>query len=302
MPSWQMTAVATFIRLAYKRRFATEEAGRSLLARPKGPSAPPRAVTKRYDVERGRTEGFDVYVVRSRRAGAPPGRRHSVVYLHGGAYTSEIVKQHWALIAHVADRSGCDVHVPVYGLAPHHHAPEALALVTRLISDLSPDDRTCYLVGDSAGGGLALAATQAVAATPGRPVAGLTIIAPWLDLSMSNPAIDAVERVDPWLTRAGLRPVADSWANGLPLTDPRLSPLYGDLADLPPLQLLVGTRDITLPDCRALRDRLPPDAAVAYHEEPDAIHAYPLLPVPEARAARQAIVDHIHATLRATRP
>jgi monoterpene epsilon-lactone hydrolase len=296
MASWQMKGVSAFIRVAYKRRYATADAGRAVLAKKKGPSAPPPGIRKRCVVAHRQVNGRDVYVVRSRRAAAGPSE-HSIIYLHGGAYTSEIVKEHWALIAHLAERAGYDVHVPIYGLAPRHRALEALDLVTKLITDLSPDGRRCYLAGDSAGGGLALLAAQAFAGNPERPVAGVTTIAPWLDLTMTNPDIPAVERIDPWLTRAGLRPIAAAWAGDVPLTDPRLSPLYGSLADLPPLQVLVGTRDITLPDCRALRDRVPPGTQLDYHEEPGAIHVYPLLPVPEARAGREAIVEHIRKTL-----
>ena len=295
MSSWQMKGVAAFIRVAYHRRFATEAAGRAVLAKPKGPSAPPPSIRKRCVVTHRQVNNRDVYVVRARRATTGPSE-HSVIYLHGGAYTSEIVKEHWALIAHLAEQTGHDVHVPSYGLAPNHHALEALELVTKLITDLTPGNRRCYLAGDSAGGGLALLAAQATAG-PEAPVAGVTTIAPWLDLTMSNPAIPAMERTDPWLTRAGLHPIAAAWAADVPLTDPRLSPIYGNLEALPPLQILVGTRDITLPDCRALRDRLPPGTPLDYHEEPDAIHVYPLLPVPEARPARQAIINHIQKTL-----
>ncbi len=298
MSSWQMKGVAAFVRLAYKRRFATEAAGRTLLTKAKGPSTPPPGIRKRCAVAHRQVNGQDVYVLRARRATGPS--EHSVIYLHGGAYTSEIVKEHWALIAYLAERTGHDVHVPIYGLAPRHHALEALDLVTKLITDLAVNGSRCYLAGDSAGGGLALLAAQAVAGDPGRPVAGLTTIAPWLDLTMSNPGIPAVERVDPWLTRAGLHPVAASWAGDVPLTDPRLSPINGRFDDLPPLQVLVGTRDITLPDCRLLRDRVAAGTPLTYHEEPGAIHVYPLLPVPEAKAGREAIVGHVHATL--TRP
>jgi monoterpene epsilon-lactone hydrolase len=295
MSSWQMKGVAAFVRLAYKRRYATESAGRALLAKAKGRSAPPPGIRKRCVVAHRQVHGQDVYVLRSRRAPGPS--EHSVIYLHGGAYTNEIVKEHWALIAHLAERAGYDVHVPIYGLAPQHHALEALDLVTKLITDLSQNGRRCYLAGDSAGGGLALLAAQAFAGDLTRPVAGLTVIAPWLDLTMSNPEIPAVERIDPWLTRAGLHPIAASWAGNVPLTDPRLSPLYGRLDDLPPLQILVGTRDITLPDCRALRDRVPPGTPLTYHEEPGAIHDYPLLPVPEAKPARESIIEHTRKTL-----
>ena len=294
MPSWQMRAVATVIRPFFKRGFATEAAGRAMLARPKGSPAPTRALLRRHHVQRRAVHGFDVYVVRPGRAAGPP-TRDALVYVHGGAYTNVIAKQHWALIGHLARGTGCDVHVPLYGLAPRHHGLQARDLVTAVIDGLAGDGRGCYLAGDSSGGGLALIAAQAA----GRRVAGLTVIGPWLDLSMTNPAIAAIEPDDPWLARAGLRPVADVWAGGLPLTDPRLSPLYGDLRHLPPLQVLVGTRDITAADCRALRDRIPAGAPLTYHEEPGAIHAYPMLPVPEAAVARRAIVAHARAALGA---
>ena len=92
-------------------------------------------------------------------------------------------------------------------------------------------------------------------------MAGLLLVAPWIDLTMTNPAVDAVERTDPWLTRAGLHPIAQSWAGDLALDDPRVSPLFGDLTDLPPVEVWVGTRDITLPDCRELERRMPVGAA-----------------------------------------
>jgi acetyl esterase/lipase len=285
MTSWQMRGVGVFTRLAYRRRYATEAAGRRTLARAKGPSTPPKAFTERFPVTRETVRGFDVYRVTGRN------QQGAVVYLHGGAYTSEIVQQHWALIGQIAAETGFDVHVPIYGLSPVHHGLEALDLVTEVIRAAQ---KPCYLAGDSAGGGLALLAAQATGNT-----AGMTLIAPWLDLTMSNPDIDAIEPHDPWLCRAGLRPVADAWTGGLALDDPRLSPLHGDLTGLPPTQILVGTRDITLADCRLLRDRLPAGTALTYHEEPGALHVYTLLPVPEATAGRRAIIDHIRATLGA---
>jgi monoterpene epsilon-lactone hydrolase len=90
--------------------------------------------------------------------------------------------------------------------------------------------------------------------------------------------------------------MAAAWAAGFDLKDPRLSPIHGDLTGLPPLQILVGTRDITLADCRTLRELLPPSVQVTYHEEPGALHVYPLLPVPEARSGRDAIINHITGT------
>lgn len=280
-----MPLVAAVIRLTRQRKFTTEEYGRRTLAEPKSSPTPPAGLSRRFNVSRTRGHGFDVYRVAPRQVTPGP----AVVYLHGGAYMAEIVSQHWSLIAHLASSTGLAVHVPIYGLAPAHHGREALKFTTEVVADLGPS----YLLGDSAGGGLALLTAQAAPDS----VVGQTLIAPWLDLTMSNPGIDEVEPHDPWLRRAGLRPMAAAWAGDLPLTDPTLSPINGDLTRLPPTQILVGTRDITLPDCRLLRDRMPASVPLTYHEEPGAIHVYPLLPVSAARTGREAIVAHIRASV-----
>lgn len=288
-----MAAVAAYMRLARKRHYADPRGGRALLDRPKGSHAPPRRVERRVSQARERVDGFEVYVVRPHRVAA--GEGPAVVYLHGGAYVSEIVEQQWSLVADLAERVGVEVQVPIYGLAPHHHAAEALDLVLTVLARLAATRRPTYLVGDSAGGGLALLAAQHTEVTTVR---GMTLMSPWLDLTMANPEIAAVERRDPWLARAALHEVAESWAAGTPLDDPRVSPLYGRLEGLPPIDLWVGERDITLPDCRLLRDRV--GGPLAYHEEPGALHVYPILPVPEGRAARGQVLRRVAAALRDT--
>ncbi|HEY8590623.1 MAG TPA: alpha/beta hydrolase fold domain-containing protein, partial [Naasia sp.] len=157
--------------------------------------------------------------------------------------------------------------------------------------------RPAYLVGDSAGGGLALAALQEAQRTdPGR-VLGATLISPWLDLAMRNPEIAVIEPHDPWLSRSALRVVARAWAGGLSMDDPRVSPLLGRLDDLPPLQVFAGTRDITVADCRVLRDRMAGAPGFSYDEVQDALHVYPLVPAPERHAARRAMVGRIRSVL-----
>ena len=297
MASWQMRAVALHVRLTRKKRYATHEAGMAFLHSVKGPSTPPRDVLAACEVTTRQVQGRDVHVVRRRRGG---GRREpgsagepAVVYLHGGAYTNEVVEQQWGFVAHLARQAGCEVHVPIYGLAPNHTAVEALALVTAVVEEVVGDGRACVLSGDSAGGGLALVAAQQATPELRDRIAGLLLIAPWVDLAMANPAIDAVEPTDPWLTRAGLHPIARSWAGELTVDDPRVSPLNGDLTALPPVEVWVGTRDITLPDCRELGRRLPPDVPFTLHVEDGAIHDYPLLPAPEGRRARRHIAARV---------
>ncbi|HEY1134735.1 MAG TPA: alpha/beta hydrolase, partial [Nocardioides sp.] len=160
--SWQMTAIGAFMRLTRKRTYADPAAGAALLARPKGSALPPPAITRQVDVATEVVDGFDVHTVVRRRT--PLGERPVVVYLHGGAYVNEIVKQHWQFVARLADELDVEVQVPIYGLAPQHDAAEARALVATLLARLAAEGRATYLMGDSAGGGLALIAAQQEAA------------------------------------------------------------------------------------------------------------------------------------------
>jgi acetyl esterase/lipase len=288
--SLQMRAVGLLMRATRRRGFTTEAAGRELLAAPKGSAWPPREVSQHCHIRLRATGEFDVFEV------VPPAARAdvAVVYLHGGAFVRQIAKQHWALIADIAVQLGCEVHVPIYGLAPAHDWSQADALLDEVIARLVDDGRSVLLVGDSAGGTLALLAAQKHGPEVVRRV---TLISPWLDLSMSNPAVAEVQHDDPWLALPGLRPMADAWAAGVPLNDPRISPLFGRMDRLPPVDIWVGTRDVTVVDCRVLRDRLPAESSARYHEEPGAIHVYPLLPVPEGRAAVRQLIEDLRKSL-----
>lgn len=295
MVSWQMRAVAVFLRATRKRRYATEAAGRERLAEPKGSPEPPRSLTSGRRIERYDVDSFPVVAVHPRSA--PATAEDVAIYLHGGAYVAEIVSQHWDFVSHVADRAGCIVHVPLYGLAPDHVAAEAVAFGRSVVAKLAADGQRVHLVGDSAGGGLALLVAQQAAGAEREALVGVSVMAPWLDLSVSNPEIPAVERDDPWLSAAGLHPIAAAWAPGTDLQDPAVSPLFSDLSALPPVAVWIGTRDITLPDCRLLRDRLAPTQPCRYTELEGGVHVYPLLPVPEGRRARDEIADHVAGTL-----
>src|SRR4051812_7463006 len=194
--SMQMKAVSVFLRLAYKPRMATAERAQQRLAESKGSTEPPAGLRKRHDVSTRQVEGFPVTTV------TPRGRtsRRAAVYLHGGAYVSEIAAQHWALISKLAD-AGVRVEVPHYGLAPQHTHREAYPLVTavyrQLLEHVDAGDVT--LAGDSAGGGLALGVAQTLAQEGLPQPRQLVLLSPWLDLTISNPDIPA---------RRGPRPLA----------------------------------------------------------------------------------------------
>ncbi len=275
-----------------KRKWATTEAGLRLLLASKGRTTPPGAVLRGRRVASRVVGGFAVHRIEPRGGVRRPG---AIAWFHGGGFVSTIAPQHWALAAELADAGGRAVHVPLYGLAPQHTALEAIEFGLAVVADLDAGDAAdgpLHLAGDSAGGGLALLLAQHLRDRGGRRPSGLSVVAPWLDLAMANPQVDALEPHDPWLSRAGLRPVADVWAGGLPLTDPRISPIHASLADLPPIEAHVGSRDITAPDTRLLVKKVLATAGgqARLHEAIGSPHVHPLLPTPEGRAARRTLV------------
>jgi len=291
MTSWQTRAVCLYLRATRKKRYRTAEAGLQSMANGL-PAAPmPDGPRERSSVTP--LGGGELVTVRPASGVVAAGG--ALVYLHGGAFVNGIQPQHWTLVAHLADSTAREVHVARYPLAPEHDVTDALAFLEALHTHLA-QQAPLHVLGDSAGGNLALVLAQA---HPGGGVlAGLTLIAPWVDVAMRNPAIDAVEPHDPWLTRAGMRPIAMHWAAGRDLTDPTVSPLYGDLATMPPTLVLVGTRDICRPDCDRLYDLAPAGVELTLHVENGSPHDYPLLPTPEGRRARAAITEHVLRTLR----
>jgi acetyl esterase/lipase len=300
--SWQMHAIATYGRLIRRpRTYATPQSARAYLKRPKKASEPPSQLTKsaRYQLTRDTINGFYCYTVQSNSGEASAADRASVVYVHGGAYVNQIERAHWKLVCAIADATRHPVHVPLYGLAPQHCAEEAIDLLGTVIG-LAAQQGPIYIAGDSSGAGLALAATQTVIIAGATPPLGLTLISPWLDIALTNPAIATIAKHDPWLAVPGLRECGRVWARLLPADDNRVSPIHGELHNLPPIDLYVGDRDIFVADCRQLRDSIGNDR-ITYHEQPGGIHVYPLLPVPEAKTARHTLLSHIHATVNAPR-
>ena len=185
------------------------------------------------------------------------------------------------------------VEVPLYGLAPQHTYREAYPFVHAVHRELAKEAPSggVVLVGDSAGGGLALGLAQDLVAEGERRPARLVLLSPWLDLTLAHPQIPVYERSDPWLARPGLVEAGRAWAGGDDPTAPRLSPGNGPLAGLPPTAVFIGTREIAFPDAADFAA-----AAVAAGVDVDltvadgAVHVYPLVPTPEGAAGTRAVV------------
>lgn len=184
----------------------------------------------------------------------------AALYLHGGGYQIGGIASHAGLAARLADATGLRLFLPEYRLAPEHRFPAAIDDVLAVYRALIGRGRPPVAVmGDSAGGALALlCAMQARDQALALPRA-VILLSPWLDLSLSGDSYDRLAALDPFSQTAQLRAMARSYLGraGPDPQSPLASPLFGDLAGLPPVLIHAGGCDITLDDARGLKARAP---------------------------------------------
>ncbi|GAC1363374.1 MAG: alpha/beta hydrolase [Actinomycetota bacterium] len=281
--------MAEGLRRFKKKNLATREGLLHYLTKPQLAADPPASLTTTHRLEQREVEGFATYRVVPLSGQCEA----AVLYLHGGAYVAQITRQHWNFIGRLADRLGCLVEVPIYGLAPTYTYREAFPLVQALYRELIAGraPRQLSLMGDSSGGGIALALAQTLRASSLAQPGNIVLLSPWLDITLTNPGMEAVEHLDPWLSRPGLREAGRAWAGGDDPSGPLLSPINGSLAGLAPISLFIGTHDICIADARRLRDlAAAAGAPLNYLEYQAMFHTWMLSAIPEADHTLEQIV------------
>jgi acetyl esterase/lipase len=165
-----------------------------------------------------------------------------------------------------------------YRLAPEHPFPaavlDAVAAYRGLLDDGVPSSAISF-VGESAGGGLAVAALLA-ARDAGLPQpASAVVFSPWTDLSVSGDSMAGKAEVDPALTPQGMRTRARDYLGDRKSTDPLASPIFADLTGLAPLLIQVGSHEILLDDAVRLAARAGAhDVAVELQVWPGVPHVF----------------------------
>lgn len=297
MPSLPTAAVDLYLRLTRANAaFVTADgARRHVRARALRPRrfGPPRRLRSDVTVTPERHAQWPVYRIEPRATDAVG----CVVYVHGGGWVNEIALQHWQLAARLAADASTTVLVPIYPLIPFGTSAPTVAVVAEIITDRMQRGPVC-VAGDSAGGQIALS-TALRLRDESVTLPATVLISPALDLTLSNPRIPEVQPTDPWLGVPGGHVLSRLWAGDDDLTDPVVSPLFGDFSALGPLTVFSGTRDILNPDAQLLVDRARAAGTDAtFHEVAGQLHAYPLLPTSAGAAARSIIVETLRHALR----
>ncbi len=177
--------------------------------------------------------------------------RHVVLYFHGGVYVLGGAFLAADLASQVGRRTRAKVISVDYRLAPEHPYPaavdDALAAYEALLQNgARPSD--IVFVGESAGGGLAIA-TLVNARDHGLPLpAAAFVMSPYADLTLTGTTMRTKHEVDPLLSRENLQPRVTDYTAGQDAASGLISPVFADLSGLPPLIIQAGTHEVLLDD------------------------------------------------------
>jgi acetyl esterase/lipase len=175
-----------------------------------------------------------------------------LLFFHGGGYCAGSIRSHRRMVTE-AGRAGAVRTLAVgYRLAPEHPFPAALmdALTAwHFVRGQGFPARTIAVGGDSAGGGLTVALLNKLKELGEELPACAWLVSPWTDLTMSGATLITKEAVDPLIHKAYLEELAAAYVPaGIDRNDRRLSVLYADLQDLPPMLIQVGSAETLLDD------------------------------------------------------
>jgi len=216
-------------------------------------------------------------------------QKKHIIFLHGGAYVQECSRLHWNFIEKLILATSYKVTFVDYPLAPEHTFVQTFEMVQKaynFIVERFTDDEF-ILMGDSAGGGLALAFAQKLVQEKAKiqPIK-LVLFSPWLDLSMSNPENPTKEKSDTILWLKTLAIAAKSYAGEGDMSHFLLSPINGNLNHLPPTAVFYGTDELFYPDCIKLQQLIKSsNSKFEFFEYEKMQHDFILFPIPEAKQA-----------------
>ena len=222
-------------------------------------------------------------------------KKKVMLYVHGGGYVSGSIQSHRVLCIPLAKRTGLRILTPEYRLAPEHPFPAALEDVLSVycwLVEKGFESKNIFLAGDSAGGGLSLAAVLSLREKGDPLPAGVICISPWADLSLSGNTYRTNAKRDPMLRIDMMNEWSLAYADKSKHREPLVSPVYADYQDFPPLLIQVGSEEVLLDDARMIAEKAKAagvEVSLSVYEGMWHVwHTFGTL-LPEARAAFEEI-------------
>ena len=232
----------------------------------------------------------------------PTGRpRGTILYLHGGGYLATTPSMYTIVAAELVTRTGCELFVADYRLAPEFPFPAGLEDAIQVFEgllDRGVDPRQLVVAGDSGGGGLAASLFEDARAIHLPEPAGAVLLSPEVDLAMASGSIVDNAGKDVLPADIPVRPyLGDDDA-----TDPRVSVVYADLVRFPPTFLSYGSNEMFRDQIERFAARLRDDGVeITDLCAPNVFHVYEILMpwAPVSKATFDAIDRFVDRVLDA---
>jgi acetyl esterase/lipase len=234
---------------------------------------------------------------------------HAVLlWFHGGWYGIGSPRTSAGLSSDLARRIDAKVVSVDYRLAPEHPYPAALQdarAAYRDLLDSGADPRSIAIVGESAGGGLAVALLASRAEAGWAQPSATVLLSPWTDLTLSGETMTSMVGIDPVFTREKVSVRAADYVGSADPADPSISPIFADLRGLSPILIQAGSHEILLDDSiRLARRAAIDDVAVTLDVTPGVPHGFQafaaMLEEGDAALARAAAFLDQHLSRAAT--
>lgn len=215
-----------------------------------------------------------------------------ILFLHGGAYVDNLNLQHHSYCWYLSRKLDAYVVAPAYPLAPNNTCEDAFNLITDFYKELIKINKDIIIMGDSAGGGLALSFCQYLNEVNLPQPKSIVVFSPWVDISMSGDYEN--EDTDPVLGIAGLKEFGKAWAGNLDTKSYKVSPLFGDNSNMAETLIFVGDNEIFCSDVEKYYDSLKKsDVDARLIVGHGMFHIYPMFPISEAKEAFKEIKKEI---------
>lgn len=214
----------------------------------------PQEVKETCQIETKQFMGRNIFII------TPKDKEKSnlkILYFHGGSYVAEATEKHWQFIEQIVKDTSSTVIMPDYPLTPKYDYKDVFKMVVPLYKEIVDrvDSNQLVIMGDSAGAGLSLALEERVG-EENLPMPEKTIlISPWLDVRLTNPEIDEVQKNDKQLNKETLKLAGVAYAGEDGINSYLVNPIEGDLSKLKNITILTGTYDILNPDVHLLKER-----------------------------------------------
>lgn len=221
-------------------------------------------------------------------------KKKIILYCHGGGYTCGTLT-YAGIIAHkLAIHCGLDVLFFEYRLAPENPFPKGIKdaiSVWNYLMLIGYGAENVILVGDSAGGNMALELCLHLKEKNRLLPGGLILLSPWTDMTLTSPTYETKKDVDPLLSREYIHVAREAYAkDAKDFADPKFSPLFGDLHGFPKTYIQVGEHEILLNDSTALAEKLSQSGVsckIDIYE--NGWHVFQQLPMPRSNVAMKDI-------------